>query len=83
MLCMMFEFKLTQVFVVVLQAVESIVGLERGENSDLGVTKPDDLHVVTAGSKGKKMCSLPKMSLRYLIKNNKYILYRIQSSKKY
>lgn len=35
-----------------LQAVEALVGLERGENLELGITNSQDLHVVTAGSKG-------------------------------
>ena len=34
------------------QAVESIVSLERGENAEIGISRADDLHVVTAGSKG-------------------------------
>ena len=34
------------------QAVESIVSVERGENAEIGISRADDLHVVTAGSKG-------------------------------
>ncbi|KAF6039472.1 TBL3 [Bugula neritina] len=36
----------------VYEAVESIIPLERCVNSDIGVKSKDDLHVVTAGSKG-------------------------------
>ena len=52
------------------QAVESIVSLERGENAEIGISRADDLHVVTAGSKGGDNRSNISNPLNYTCKTS-------------